>query len=104
MSEGPNDGGLLAPSTATRPPAGTRHVLAEIGIRLLDDAHGAWQRAEFECEDALRAWREGPPGAAVDRYHAYRAALDREQAAADDLERLWEVARSSHDALVAVSE
>jgi hypothetical protein len=81
-----------------------RPELAEIGIRLLDEAHVAWQRAERECEDALRAWYDGPPRASVDRYLAYRAALDREHAAARDLERMWELATSSHDALAAAAE
>ena len=72
-----------------------RLELAEIGIRLLDEAHVAWQRAELECERALRAWYDGSPRTSADRYLAYRAALDREHAAAHDLERLWELARSS---------
>jgi len=76
-----------------------RLELAEIGIRLLDEAHVAWQRAELECEQALRDWYDGPPRASVERYLAYRAALDREHAAARDLERLWELARSGHAAL-----
>jgi hypothetical protein len=80
-----------------------RLELAEIGIRLLDEAHTAWQWAELECEHALRAWYEGPPRVSVDRYLSYRAALDREQAAARDLERLWELARSGHDALAAAA-
>jgi hypothetical protein len=80
-----------------------RHELAEIGIRLLDDAHVAWQRAELECELALQAWYEGPPRTSVDSYLSYQAALDREQAAAHDLERLWEIALSGHDALAAAS-
>jgi uncharacterized protein YeaO (DUF488 family) len=76
-----------------------RHELAEIGIRLLDEAHVAWQRAELACEHALRAWYTGPPRTSEDRYRFYRAALDREQAAARDLQRLWELARDGHDAL-----
>ena len=76
-----------------------RLELAEIGIRLLDEAHTAWQWAELECEHALHAWHDCPPRVSVDRYLSYRAALDREQAAARDLERLWELARSGHDAL-----
>ncbi len=80
-----------------------RHELAEIGIRLLDEAHVAWQRAELECEQALRAWREGPPRTCTDRYLAYRAALDHEQAAAHDLQRMWELARSGHYALAAAA-
>ena len=77
------------------PPAGSatmrdrprkRTELAEIGIRLLDEAHVAWQRAELECEQALRAWFDGSSRTSVDRYLFNRAALDREQAAAHDLQ------------------
>jgi hypothetical protein len=89
--------GVASVATINRPRK--RLELAEIGIRLLDEAHVAWQRAELEAEQALNAWYDGPPRAAVDRYLAYRAALDREHAAARDLERLWELARSGHDAL-----
>jgi hypothetical protein len=77
--------------------------LAEIGIRVLDEAHGAWQRAELECELALRAWCDGPPRASADRYLSYRAALDREQAAARDLQRMWELAQAGNDALAAAA-
>ena len=80
-----------------------RHELADIGIRLLDEAHVAWQRAELDCEQALRAWFDGPPRASTDLYLFYRAALDREHAAAQDLERLWELAQAGHDALAAIS-
>ncbi len=90
-------------SGVTRNRPGRRHELAEIGIRLLDDAHFAWQRAELECEQALRAWYDGPPRTSAERYLSYRAALDREQAAARDLGRLWELARFGHDALAAAS-
>ena len=76
-----------------------RNVVAEIGIRLLDDAQMAWQQAEFECERALSAWCDGAPGRGADGYLRYRAALDREEAAARDLERLWEVARWGHKVL-----
>jgi hypothetical protein len=92
-----------APPSATRRRARKRHELAEIGIRLLDEAHVAWQRAELECEEALRAWYDGPPRASTDLYLGYRAALDREHAAAHDLERLWEIAREGHEALAAAS-
>ena len=92
-------------STPTRPATPNRRrkrlELAEIGIRLLDEAHVAWQRAELECELALEAWREGPPRQSTDRYFSYRAALEREQAAAYDLERLWDLSRSGHEAMAA---
>jgi hypothetical protein len=80
-----------------------RHELAEIGIRLLDEAHIAWQRAELDCERALRAWHDGSARTGAELYRAYRAALDREHAAARDLQRLWELARFGHDALAAAS-
>lgn len=80
-----------------------RHELAEIGIRLLDEAHIAWQRAELECERALRAWCNGSPRTSAELYRSYRSALDHEHAAACDLQRLWELARFGHDALAAAS-
>jgi hypothetical protein len=92
------------PPTAMRSRPRQRLELAEIGIRLLDEAHVAWQRAELECEQALRAWYDGPPRAGTELYQSYRAALDREHAAAGDLERLWELASSGHDALAAASQ
>ena len=91
------------PPAATRSRPRQRLELAEIGIRLLDEAHLAWQRAELESEQALRAWHDGPPRAGTELYLSYRAALDREHAAARDLERLWELARSGHEALAAAS-
>jgi hypothetical protein len=58
-----------------------------IAIRLLDDSYMAWHRAQLECENALRDWLDsGSRDLAA--YHSYRAALDREEAAAIDLERL----------------
>jgi hypothetical protein len=69
--------------------------LAEIGVRLIDGAYMAWLVAERECDHAMRAWQEDRPGA----YWSYRAALDREEAAALDLERLSELARPCRDAL-----
>lgn len=64
------------------------HELAKIGVRLVDGAFMAWLVAERECDAALTAWQEERPGA----YWAYRAALDREEAAALDLQRLSELA------------
>ena|SRR5207302_5276167 len=69
--------------------------LAEIGVRLVDGAYMAWLVAERECEQALRSWQEERPGA----YWGYRAALDREEAAALDLQRLSELARPCREAL-----
>lgn len=72
-----------------------RRELAEIGIRLVDGAYMAWLVAERECEQALNAWQEKRPGA----YWAYRAALDREQAAALDLQRLSELSAPCREEL-----
>ena len=93
MSTGPqNATPASSTATATRSRTRKRDEIVEIGIRLLDDAHAAWQRAELECEQMLEAWYSGSPRAAVDRYRSYQAALDREEAAARDLQRLWEIA------------
>lgn len=91
MSTGPQHVSETSSGT-TRSRTRKRDEIVEIGIRLLDAAHVAWQRAELECEEMLNAWYDGPPRAAVDQYRSYQAALDREEAAARDLERLWNVA------------
>jgi hypothetical protein len=71
-----------------------------IAIRLLDDIYDAWSRAQFECHNALRAWLDsGSRPGFGSRNHAaycvYRAALDREEAAAIDLERVSHLVRAS---------
>ena len=61
--------------------------VGDIAVRLLDDVYMAWSRAQIECHHALRTWLDsGSRSQAI--YCAYRAALDREEAAARDLERL----------------
>jgi hypothetical protein len=62
--------------------------VAKIGIRLLEDAYMAWVSAEAEASLALRAWFDGAPRHDGGAYYAYLAALDREGAAALDLQRL----------------
>lgn len=37
----------------------SEHQIAEIGVRLLDDAYMAWRAAEMEAEAALRVWFDG---------------------------------------------
>ncbi len=65
--------------------------LNEIGIRLLDDAYLGWCAAENESERALRGWLEAGTHEGAAAYCCYRAALDREEAAARDLQRLYEL-------------
>jgi hypothetical protein len=65
---------------------------AQLGERLLDEAHTTWLIAESEAEQTLEAWRDGGSGARASRYRAYRAAIEREEAAARDLARLHEIA------------
>ncbi|HEY4276905.1 MAG TPA: hypothetical protein VGM91_01725 [Conexibacter sp.] len=60
----------------------------DIAIRLLDEAHQSWQVAQERCATALSAWLGAGPGERSDAHLAYRAALDHEEAAARDLERL----------------
>lgn len=79
-------------------------TVAQIGVRLLDDAYLAWFSAESECEGALRAWFQAAGAQRASAYVAYRAALDREEAAARDLARLWQVSTPCREALVSGSE
>jgi hypothetical protein len=74
--------------------------VAEIGIRLLDDAYLAWLGAESESELALHAWFERNRSDPKTAYFAYLAALDREEAAARDLQRLSAVTESCPGSLV----
>jgi hypothetical protein len=61
-------------------------VLAAIKTRLRGNAFMAWCSAEHEAGCALKAWLDGSGN--TDTYLTYRAALDREEAAARDLQRL----------------
>jgi hypothetical protein len=72
--------------------------LAAIGIRLIDDAHMVWAAASAESARTLRMWFDG---IAPNRegYCAYLAALDREEAAARDLQRLSAVSEPCAAAL-----
>jgi len=84
------------PVVATLEPTGE---VARIGVRLLDDAYMTWFSASIGAEQALRAWFDATPSEGSPAYFAYCAALDREEAAARDLERLWEVSRPDREAL-----
>jgi hypothetical protein len=72
--------------------------VAAIGVRLLDDAYLAWVAAEIESSKALHAWLVGR-NRRDEPYYVYLAALDREQAAALDLQRLTTVTEPCRDAL-----
>lgn len=75
------------------------HDLAVIAVRVLDEAHMAWVAAEVDSQHALRAWYDAgrPQGAGA--YLAYRAAVDREEAAARDLQRLSELTQPCQERL-----
>jgi hypothetical protein len=77
----------------------TSHDLAVIAVRLLDDAHLTWVAAEVESEHALRAWFKGGASERATTYPAYRAAVDREEAAARDLQRLSELTQPYQERL-----
>lgn len=79
------------------------HDVAEIGVRLLDGAYVAWLVEETESERALRAWFEAGSNN-QEAYLSYRAAVEREEAAARDLERLWTLAAPCEDALTRAGE
>jgi hypothetical protein len=67
---------------------------ASIAIRLVDEAYMSWSTAEVECQNALRAWFDAVPSDRADANSVYRAALDREHAAARDLESLSQLAHA----------
>jgi len=65
-----------------------RHEAADAELRGLEDAYLAWLEAAVDSERALHHWFDGAPREHAPLYAAYRAALDREEAAAAELERL----------------
>ncbi len=65
-----------------------------IAVRVLDDAHLTWVAAEIESEHTLRAWFDADARQRAGAYLAYRAAVDREEAAARDLQRLYALTQS----------
>ena len=75
------------------------HDLAVIAVRLLDDAQLNWVAAEVQSEHALRAWLDVGGCRGAGAYLAYRAAVDREEAAARDLERLSELTQPYQERL-----
>jgi len=78
--------------------------VAMIGVRLIDDAYLAWFYAESEAETLLRGWFQATGERRTVAYLAYRAALEREEAAALDLERLWLLASTCRDVVVQGTE
>jgi hypothetical protein len=78
-------------------PARTNHHtgrdLGVIGTRVLYDAHMTWVAAEIESEHALHACFEAAAPQAAGAYLQYTAAVDREEAAARDLQRLCALIR-----------
>lgn len=84
-----SDPNVVAPDL---PGASISRDAAKLSERLLDDAYTTWLIAESEAEQSLEAWRERASGASASRYRAYLAAVDREEAAARDLQRLHEIA------------
>ena len=77
----------------------TSRDLAVIGVRLVDDAHMTWVAAEVDSEQALRAWFDAAAPQGPGAYAAYRAAVDREEAAARDLQRLSELTQPYEERL-----
>jgi hypothetical protein len=84
---------------STKTDRDTSRDLAVIGVRVLDDAHMTWIAAELDCERALHAWFDAGATLGAGAYHAYRAAVDREEAAARDLQRLAELTQPCQERL-----
>jgi hypothetical protein len=72
-------------SAMTMPKQSVRRAL-RVDIRLADEIYMAWSTAKLECHQALEAWFAAGRGERADANCAYRAALDREEAAARVLE------------------
>jgi hypothetical protein len=79
-------------------------ALAEIGVRLCDDAYMMWLSAECEAAQLLLGWHTARPSEWRTACAAYQAALDREEAAARDLERLHQVTAPCQEHLRAGSQ
>ena len=77
----------------------TSGALGVIAVRVLDDAHMTWIAAELESEHALRAWSEAGAPQGAGAYLAYRAAVDREEAAGRDLQRLSDLTQPCQERL-----
>jgi len=58
---------------------------------VLDDAYMNWVATEVESEHAVRAWFEATATNRGAAYVAYQGTVDREEAAARDLQRLCEL-------------
>ena len=76
----------------------TEAEVAKFEVRLIDDAYLGWLGAESEAEIMLRGWFDTTGERREAAYLGYRAALEREEASARDLERLWRLASTCHDA------
>jgi hypothetical protein len=87
---------MAIPTRIARSTSPDRGVIA---VRVRDDAHMTWLAAEIECEHALRAWFHADARERAGAYLAYRAALDREDAAACDLQRLYALTQPSRERL-----
>jgi len=86
-------------TTTAEAGAAVQEELAERTVAPLDDAHMAWFIAETECAQALRAWREGSDDVEL-AFCTYIAALDREESAAQHLERLWRLSEPTTPTLM----
>jgi hypothetical protein len=78
-------------ATSAKVNRSTGYDSAVIGVRVLDDAQMTWVAAEVESEHAIRAWFKAAEADRAAAYLVYRAAVDREEAAARDLQRLREL-------------
>jgi hypothetical protein len=69
--------------------------VASIGTRLVDEAYVSWCTAQLQCQTVLREWFDAGPRDRAEANSIYRVALDREQAAARDLEWLSRLAHAA---------
>jgi hypothetical protein len=87
---------MAIPARIDRSTSRDRGVIA---VRVLDDAHLTWVAAEIESEYTLHAWFDADAWQRAGAYVAYRAAVDREEAAARNLQRLYALTEPSQERL-----
>jgi hypothetical protein len=68
---------------------------AKIATLLADSAFVAWQTAQLESDIALDAWRAAGRGRSATAHLVYRAAVDREEAAARHFEQLCHIGNAT---------
>jgi hypothetical protein len=77
---------IAIPLVAELLPGADPEPRLSLGPLPVDDAYTAWFNANLRCGEALQVWLDAGPEARPHAYRAYLAELEREEAAAAELE------------------